>query len=140
MELMKAWALSICMACIVAGILQQIAPARARFSVIKLVLTLYILVSAFAPLQSLRDLDTNVDVPRLQAQTETVDTVALVAAQAENSLSQTLTEACQDKVSVEMENNNGSLIITQVHVQNDADAQIVQEMLGSVPIELEKEG
>lgn len=140
MEWIKAWTLSICMACIVAGILQQIAPARARFSVIKLVLTLYILVSAFAPLQALRHEGLDFAAPRLHLEAETVDTAALVAAQAEESLTQALAEACQGKVSVEMKNNNGSLVISQVRVENDSDKQTVYEMLGDVPIDLQREG
>ncbi|MEG1269984.1 MAG: hypothetical protein RSD54_01555, partial [Ruthenibacterium sp.] len=58
METIKAWTLSVCMACIIAGLLTQFTPAKSKFSVIKLVLTLYILITAFTPLQMLRYPDT----------------------------------------------------------------------------------
>lgn len=48
MEQIRAWVLAVCFACIAAGILGQLSSSRTRFSVIKLILTLYILITAFA--------------------------------------------------------------------------------------------
>ena len=44
MELLQNWALGVCLACLAAGVLQQFFASRS--GVIKLVLTLYILVTA----------------------------------------------------------------------------------------------
>ena len=44
MEQIRAWVLAVCFACIAAGILGQLSSSRTRFSVIKLILTLYILI------------------------------------------------------------------------------------------------
>ena len=63
MEQIRAWVLAVCFACIAAGILGQLSSSRTRFSVIKLILTLYILITAFAPLQSLGDGHVTFDIP-----------------------------------------------------------------------------
>ena len=52
MEALRSWTLSFCFACIVAGLMGRISSERNRFSVIKLVLALYILTAAFLPLRA----------------------------------------------------------------------------------------
>lgn len=96
MDFIKQWALALCMACVAAGILQHFAVKTERFSVIKLVLTLYILVTAFTPLQALRYPETRYlpDLPASAPVEAGVDTDALVLARAEQSLAGTLREAC----------------------------------------------
>ncbi len=50
MQSVREWALAVCFACIALGILQQFVNIKGNFSVIKLVMTLYILITAFAPI------------------------------------------------------------------------------------------
>ncbi len=57
MEVIKQWALTVCMACIALGILGQFVNVKTNFSVIKLVITLYILITAFAPLNITGDVN-----------------------------------------------------------------------------------
>lgn len=52
MDVLRAWTLSFCFACIVAGLMGRISSERNRFPVIKLVLALYILTAAFLPLRA----------------------------------------------------------------------------------------
>ena len=68
MEQIRAWVLAVCFACIAAGILGQLSSSRTRFSVIKLILTLYILITAFAPLQSLGDGHVTFDILKRRRQ------------------------------------------------------------------------
>ena len=78
MEQIRAWVLAVCFACIAAGILGQLSSSRTRFSVIKLILTLYILITAFAPLQSLGDGHVTFDIPEAPQTVQAPDTEAMV--------------------------------------------------------------
>ena len=49
MEQLRQWVLTVSLACITTGILQQFISAKKQISGIKLVLTLYILVTALSP-------------------------------------------------------------------------------------------
>ena len=77
MEQIRAWVLAVCFACIAAGILGQLSSSRTRFSVIKLILTLYILITAFAPLQSLGDGHVTFDIPEAPQTVQAPDTEAM---------------------------------------------------------------
>ncbi len=61
MQNIREWALAVCMACIALGILQQFVNVKGNFSVIKLVMTLYILITAFAPLNLNQEMNINFD-------------------------------------------------------------------------------
>ena len=49
MEQLRQWVLTVSLACITTGILQQFISTKKQISGIKLVLTLYILVTALSP-------------------------------------------------------------------------------------------
>lgn len=51
MELLRQWAMRVCVSCVLAGALGQALPAKGSAKVIKTVLALYILVSVLAPVQ-----------------------------------------------------------------------------------------
>ena len=51
MDALRGWTLSVCLACVAAGIVQHLTGARTKEPVIKLVLSLYILITALAPLK-----------------------------------------------------------------------------------------
>lgn len=97
MDGIKAWVLSICLASFAAGILQYLSPQNKHNSVIKLVLTLYILVAAFAPVQSLKYPDTRIAVPEVPAQENIVDTESIIKEQARANIEEQLYEACASK-------------------------------------------
>ena len=51
MELLRQWAMRVCVSCVLAGALGQLLPAKGSARVIKTVVALYILVSVLAPVQ-----------------------------------------------------------------------------------------
>lgn len=53
MESVKQWVMTLCLACITAGILQMLTERKKSVSGIKIVLALYILVTAISPLTGL---------------------------------------------------------------------------------------
>lgn len=153
MEQIRAWVLSVCFACIAAGVLQQLSSSRARFSVIKLVLTLYILITAFAPLQSLGDGHVAFDIPETPQTVQVPDTQALVLdtarAQLEDAVRGALAEngvACTD-ADVTLETGSGAVEVAGVTVTVPAgtDAAYVEDVvvkaLGTqAPITVNEEG
>ena len=85
MDSIRLWALSVCFACVAAGMLQRIAAAHGRLSVIKLVLTLYILITALAPLHTLSS-EVSFTLPAAPAVEDAVDPRALALDQARQTL------------------------------------------------------
>ena len=97
MEQIRAWVLAVCFACIAAGILGQLSSSRTRFSVIKLILTLYILITAFAPLQSLGDGHVTFDIPEAPQTVQAPDTEAMVLNTVCTRLEDTVRSACGER-------------------------------------------
>lgn len=90
MELLQNWALGVCLACLAAGVLQQFFASRS--GVIKLVLTLYILVTALGTAGLAEDgLDGITDAfeARPGQSQPAVDVQSLTLAQAQAALEQT---------------------------------------------------
>lgn len=151
MEQLRAWTLSFCFACIVAGLLGQFSIERKRFSVIKLVLALYILTAALVPLRS----GEGVQPPRIVEAAQTVaapDTGALVLAQAEQQLAGTIGQALAQAgiehraVSVRLTQGSETVEVERVCVtaapeQENAVRQTVRNVIGAdVPVVLQEEG
>ena len=111
MEQIRAWVLAVCFACIAAGILGQLSSSRTRFSVIKLILTLYILITAFAPLQSLGDGHVTFDIPEAPQTVQAPDTEAMVL--------NTVCTRLEDTV-------RSGIAYTEVDVALDADSETVE--------------
>lgn len=116
MEQIRAWVLAVCFACIAAGILGQLSSFRTRFSVIKLILTLYILITAFAPLQSLGDGHVTFDIPEAPQTVQAPDTEAMVLNTVCTRLEDTVRSALAE---------NG-IAYTEVDVALDADSETVE--------------
>lgn len=153
MEIIKAWALSVCMACIVAGMLHQFTQTKSKYSVIKLVLTLYILITAFTPLQMLRYPDTRFEIPVLLPIQDEIDTQTLLAAQTQKILERTIVKACDaaqcpiSSATVSIVQTASDITINQVTVQmpqagtQAIACKTVQQALGTpVPVIVQKEG
>lgn len=153
LETIKAWTLSVCMACIIAGLLTQFTPAKSKFSVIKLVLTLYILITAFTPLQMLRYPDTRFFIPVLAPVETAVDTDAMIAAQTQKNLERTVERACTQarcpvlSNTVSLTQNDIDFTVNRVTIVAAQDSQTelirktVQQALGvNVPVVVQKEG
>lgn len=151
MEQLRAWTLSFCFACIVAGVLGQFSSERKRFSVIKLVLALYILTAALSPLQS----GNGMRLPHLQRAAQTAatpDTGALVVGTAETQLAKTIGQALTQAgithgaVSVRLVQESESIEVEWVCVtappgQESAVRQTVIRVIGAdVPVVLQEEG
>lgn len=119
MEALRQWTMTVCMACIVAGILQQLSSGKSQFSVIKLVLTLYILITAFAPLQAAKYPETRMTTPVL-ADAAPIDTEALILESAQKNLAETVTAACMaggcpaQDATVQLVQENGMVTVTGV--------------------------
>lgn len=157
MEQLRAWTLSFCFACIVAGLLGQFSSERKRFSVIKLVLALYIVTAALSPLQS----GAEMRLPQLPqaaqaaqaAQTAAApDTAALALQAAEAQLAKTVAQALTQagiahrNVRVRLVRQNESVEVEQICItappgQEDAVRQAVMRAVGAdVPVVLQEEG
>ena len=96
--------------------LGQLSSSRTRFSVIKLILTLYILITAFAPLQSLGDGHVTFDIPEAPQTVQAPDTEAMVLNTVCTRLEDTVRSALAE---------NG-IAYTEVDVALDADSETVE--------------
>ena len=152
MEAVQDWALSVCMACVAAGILQQFASDKARFSVIKLVLTLYILVTAFALLRALRYTELHLAVPEAaEASSAEVNVSALAMDTAAQTLEQTLQKACAAQglavsaIEVSLSGEADNVAVAGVRVVSEEERTAVEQAvcgaLGTqVPVDVVAEG
>lgn len=133
MDALRAWTLSVCLACVAAGILQHLAAGKGREPVIKLVLSLYILVTALAPLRQWRAI-----LPELDLQGDTlpaaasIDTRRLALDSAEESLARSLEQALAGAgldcgVRVELQVSDDRAEIARVTLYGDADREAAQQ-------------
>lgn len=142
LELLQNWALGVCLACLAAGVLQQFFASRS--GVIKLVLTLYILVTALGTAGLAEDgLDGITDAfeARPGQSQPAVDVQSLTLAQAQAALEQTLFQslaeggvAAQD-VSVQLAaSGTGEVTVEQVTavVLNEASGPAAKALIQSV--------
>lgn len=144
MDALRGWTLSVCLACVAAGIVQHLTGARTKEPVIKLVLSLYILITALAPLKQWSVSASDFLPQEALAPAAPVDTQGLAVSQTGAALSQTLDEAfaregflCQ--VEVELSAFDGQVQVQRVAVTGDVEANtargIVRQELGAeVPV------
>lgn len=147
---MREWTLAVCFACVLCGILQQLSSNRSRISVINLVLTLYILITAFAPLQSLQEewqpqeLKTG-EIAAMDIQNSTLQAASI---QLEQEVLYTLQKngiaASRVMVSLTQSEGEAQLDYVTVVTQNTDEKtieQLVELVFGlPVPVVLEQEG
>ncbi len=149
MEAVRQWALSVCMACICVGILQQFSQNRSNFSVIKLVLTLYILVTAFAPLNNFQLAEINLSIPAITQESEVIDTKQIIYNQTKFSVTNMIIDACAANnlhikdvnVNMTLNNDNISIIDVELIVNENTDVnkaiQVTKNTLNlDVPVKI----
>ena len=97
MELIRQWALTLCICAIITSILQGILPEKGAFSGIKLVLTLYILITLLSPLKSfsISQIDLRVDTPEVAVLQQ--DTEQVILNRAQNQLSEKVKKALESE-------------------------------------------
>ena len=145
MEQIRAWVLAVCFACIAAGILGQLSSSRTRFSVIKLILTLYILITAFAPLQSLGDGHVTFDIPEAPQTVQAPDTEAMVLNTVCTRLEDTVRSALAENGIAYTESETVEVADVTVIVPGGTDVSgvedVVTKALGThVPVTVNEEG
>lgn len=135
---LQNWALGVCLACVAAGVLQQLFTSRS--GVIKLVLTLYILVTALGTAGSAGGLDSITDAFDTHAAPEqtAVDVQGLTLAQAQAALEQTLMQSLAEggaavkSVSVQLRaSEDGEVNVEQVTavVLNEASGHAAEAII-----------
>lgn len=152
MDALRAWTLSFCFACIVAGLMGRISSERDRFPVIKLVLALYILTAAFLPLRAAGEAELPALAFAAQAMpAPDVQVLALEAAQRELSdqIARALAAAgieCRS-VDVRLARSGQEVAVERVTVgvapgqKADGARQVVARAMGAeVPVVLQEEG
>lgn len=144
MDALRGWTLSVCLACVAAGIVQHLTAAKSKEPVIKLVLSLYILITALAPLKQWSVSTADFLPQDALAATAPIDTQSLAVIGAGEALSQTLDEAftregliCQ--VEMELFAADGQVQVQRVTVTGEVDENtargIVRQELGAeVPV------
>ena len=105
MDSLRQWALNICMVCVASGLLDHLSGGQSKKPVIKFILTLYILVTAFAPLDGLRAPAAVFSASSSVQAMEAPDTEELALAQAQQSLSEDLSRRLGTPISVTLAQN-----------------------------------
>ncbi len=93
MDAIKSWALTVCIACICIGVLQQFTSNRTNFSVIKLILTLYILITAFSPLNNIKNVDMSFKYNLPQPEETIINTQELIIQEVQQNINSSLVSA-----------------------------------------------
>lgn len=133
MQLIRQWSMVLCVAAIGTSLLQSVLPEKGAYSVIKLVLGLYILITLLSPVQnfSASDLKLNfepVDVEILQS-----DITGAVLNQAQSELEKQLVQAFAEsqipvrQISVSLQvDAEGIVAAESVTVVSAADGNIIR--------------
>lgn len=153
METLRACVFLLCMACVVVGILERAAMSRRRFSVIKLVGTLYILATVFAPLKGMEAVPWTPELPSVPDAVEAPDTARLALTAAEQALEKQLGRALDSAgipfrtVEVELAQQAGDVQLRRVMVvvpagtDTQAAAQTAAQAMGiQTPVAVREEG
>lgn len=152
MASIRAWVMTLCAACIAAGVLQQLCIRRSGFSVIKLVLTLYILITAFEPIRSFRQEAETFSVPAVSAQAAVPDVKAASIRTAEGTLEKMLASALSQagisgecvKITLTETDHDLNIENVELSLAPDESAEraenVVQRFMGAaVPVTIRKE-
>lgn len=146
MTAIRGWAYTLCIASVLLGVLQGILPVKNLSSVIKLVLSLYILLLLMAPAQSYaqQGFQLSWDL-NLQDETQSIDLTQAIARQTESILQQNILQQMTQagvppqSVSVYGQIESGEFFVNKVVLrffgqpQTQTVEDLLAECLGSVP-------
>lgn len=119
MEGISQWLIGVCMACAAAGLLERLCDTRQKKSVIKLVLTLYILVSVFPSTWQKADWEFSWDASALPESAATYDPYQSAAQQAGQQLSEQYSEKYGVPVEVRVQVQEDHALVQSVEVTAD---------------------
>lgn len=119
MEGLSQWLIGVCMACAAAGLLERLCDTRQKKSVIKLVLTLYILVSVFPSSWQKADWQLSRQPSELPEPTAAYDPYASAAQQAGRQLSEQYSEKYGVPITVHVEVQQDHALVQSVEVTAD---------------------
>ena len=134
MEQMRQWVLTVSLACITTGILQQFISAKKQISGIKLVLTLYILVTTLSPVVD-SSLDWQMEEVSVVADTGSLDTQQEILSASEQNLSgqlekELLAKGIQAEVEIQLKcSEAGEVEVGQLIVKTSADPDTVRSYI-----------
>ena len=136
MEQIRQWAMMVCLTCITAGVLQQFTRVKKQVSGIKLVLALYILVTALSPISGFAKTLDFAPISSVEP-AESLDTEHQALRVAQQELSAQLEEELSSHkiaadVAVELAvEENGKVEIQQIEVFTSADQETVRSCIES---------
>lgn len=116
MEGLSQWLIGVCMACTAAGLLERLCDTRQKKSVIKLVLTLYILVSVFPSSWQKEDWQFSWQTSQQPEPTAAYDPYASAAQQAGRQLSEQYSEKYGVPITVHVEVQQDHALVQSVEV------------------------
>ena len=131
---MRQWVLTVSLACITTGILQQFISAKKQISGIKLVLTLYILVTALSPVVD-SSWDWQMEEVSVVADTGSLDTQQEILSASEQNLSgqlekELLAKGIQAEVEIQLKcSESGEVEVGQLIVKTSADPDTVRSYI-----------
>ena len=131
---MRQWVLTVSLACMTTGILQQFISAKKQISGIKLVLTLYILVTALSPVVD-SSWDRQMKEVSVVADAGSLDTQQEILSASEQNLSgqlekELLAKGIQAEVEIQLKcSEAGEVEVGQLIVKTSADPDTVRSYI-----------
>lgn len=138
MELIRKWVLVLCVSAVLVSVLQSVLPEKGSFSVIKLVLSLYILITLISPVREFSAADLSLSLEQPQPAYVQADLTESILGQAGRQLEATVTRGLEaagfepGEVSVELAlNESGEAVLASVTVVCNGDAETIRETVDS---------
>ena len=125
MQAIRQWALVLCVAAIGTSVLQSVLPEKGSYSVIKLVLGLYILITLLSPLREFSAADLQLDFSISETEIPTADVTAAVLDEAETALENQLSAA------LAAENLPASEIMVDLVLNEEGQAEVDSVVVAS---------
>ena len=136
MDWIRQWALTFCIGAIMTSILQGILPEKGTFSGIKLVLTLYILITLLSPLKSfsVSQVDLRLDMQEIELPQQ--DTQQAILERAQSQLEAVLQKALKDagisaesvKLTLTLQQDGGvTADAVEVKVMGEQDGEKIEQ-------------
>ena len=119
MTQLQQWTFQTCMVCLVAGVLDYLSATNHQKKVLKFILTLYILVSAFVQAnENLSFVPFEIDFETQTQEIQLYDTNHLVIQQAQQQLSEQFSQKYQTPVSIKLTIQEQEIIVQAIEVDS----------------------